>query len=676
MVKLPYNLGMAVRDSITKYRRKNNIPEPEELKKIYNKQTDFLDDELSLVREIVIDKKSLEYINLFPNITSIIIDGSDELDSAEIKNVISSFPNLESLSIYGQDKLQYLDVSSLTKMKDLKLVSNKGLHRIVGADKLDELSNFVFYDNQTYLTIPELCNSVAEMSKNGVQCDFDVLYMQHMLQSNRNFDSNNLKWSEAVGLASQGNKLQYSTEELKKAVDKAREIVNLYIKPTDTLTQKYAILYQWMCENIRYDHEAIDNNYTHSFDGKNQGLVGGTNGTVNGLVYGNCVCEGYSKSMQLLLRMCDIPSFDIGCIAEDKSMNAPMINIDGKKKTNIGDHSIIKVNLDGKIYYSDITWDASSFQKGYKRDYFLLSKADMQKDHKLIGEEYVSTSFKSVSPDEQQELLNYAKGRIVAVSEEKKNFERRKPKENTEIIAEVNKDLIAKRQKYGIVATQIEELMIQNQKSSIPDYEQKLALLMQQRDEISESIGQLMSYQSTLQNNINYDKEEKFKNSIFQVERLLGIHITATNGYSVDPQRFDGVPQVISKSTVELAKEQGLVIGQLNDLWLYGELDLKNANRLKDAVRTKYQQMISSAPKPAKGKVDTKDKDLDERKEEMGNTNLPLNKPNHPKIKQSIIFEKTNEREIQIKRAIEYQRLLELERQKSLEEEQDHGMSM
>ena len=38
MIRLPYNLGLTVRDSITKYRRKNNIPEPKELREIYNKQ--------------------------------------------------------------------------------------------------------------------------------------------------------------------------------------------------------------------------------------------------------------------------------------------------------------------------------------------------------------------------------------------------------------------------------------------------------------------------------------------------------------------------------------------------------------------------------------------------------------------------------------------------------------
>lgn len=226
----------------------------------------------------------------------------------------------------------------------------------------------------------------------------------------------------------------------------------------------------------------------------------------------------------------------------------------------------------------------------------------MQKDHKLLGEADVFSSFKSVSFDEQQELFKYVNNRIVTVNEEKKQ-QSRKPKENTEVIAEVNKDLITKRQDYGVIATQIEELMIQNQKSLLPDYEQRLALLIQQRDEISKNINELMNYQATLQNNINYDEEQKLNNSIFQVEKLLGINITAIDNYVVDLQRVGGTPQAISKSTMELLKEQSIIIEQLDDLWFSGKLDLKRANRLKSAVRTKYQQMITLASKPTKDEI-------------------------------------------------------------------------
>ena len=88
MVTLPFNLGGVIRDSITAYRRKNNIPEPEEVKAlgVYRIRDTFFEYELELVRELELDKKSLEYIDLFPNITSLTIDGSNELESGDFKS--------------------------------------------------------------------------------------------------------------------------------------------------------------------------------------------------------------------------------------------------------------------------------------------------------------------------------------------------------------------------------------------------------------------------------------------------------------------------------------------------------------------------------------------------------------------------------------------------------------
>ena len=83
------------------------------------------------------------------------------------------------------------------------------------------------------------------------------------------------------------------------------------------------------------------------------------------------------------------------------------------------DHSILKVNLNGKIYYSDITWDAGRFQKGKNRNYFLLSKSDISKDHRLLGEAKVFDAGKSVSSQKQEELLKFATERIKQIDQEK-----------------------------------------------------------------------------------------------------------------------------------------------------------------------------------------------------------------------------------------------------------------
>lgn len=425
MVTLPFNLGGVIRDSITAYRRKNNIPEPEEVKAlgVYRKRDTFFEYELELVRELELDKSTMEYIDLFPNITSLTIDGEKGLSSEDFKRVFDKYTNLEQLTIKGQAGIQLVNVSGMKNLKALTLVSNGSLHRVIGLDKLDELEQVTIYDNDTYATVEELCQHMAKLSKNGTKCNLDVLYMPDMKKTGIP-NPDNFKWCESVGLGLFGDELKYTTKELEEAVDKAEEVISKYIKPTDNDKEVYAILYQWVCKNIKYDDESLDSR-VHTIQGKEVGQFGGMNGTVNGLVYGSCVCEGYSKSMQMLLKLCGIPAFDIGCFTSDTPMSR--FNITGKKRTREGTHSILKVNLDGTCYYSDVTWDADRIQNGYPRKYFLLSKEDISKDHKLIGEKDVWATQKSVPNDEFQTLMKFAQERIATVDSEfaKKETEKR-----------------------------------------------------------------------------------------------------------------------------------------------------------------------------------------------------------------------------------------------------------
>lgn len=596
MVTLPFNLGGIIRDSIDAYRRQNNIPEPDEVKalSVYRRRDTFLEEEFELVREITIDKESIEYIDLFPNITSLTINGIAELDGAQFKHIIDKYPNLEKLIIKGQEQLQFLDISKMKNLKHLELVSNRSLHRIVGLDKVDSLEQLIFYDNSTYLKEEELCEIVSKLSQNGTHCNLDVLYMPTMNQIGIS-NPENFNWCESVGLGIHGDELKYETKELEEAVKKAQEIVSQHIKPTDTTIQKYAILYQWMCENVRYDHEALDNGHKHTEQGKKVGQLGGTNGTVNGLVYGSCVCEGYSKSMQMLLKLCGIPSFDVSCIAEDPKKIMPSWNIDGKKKMHEGDHSILKVNIDGQCYYSDVTWDANRFQHDRERQYFLLSKKDITSDHKLVGEDCVFAAFKSISSQEFQELMKFAQERIKSVNKE---LEEKTEMEKTpqERLTDINKQLEQLRQQYGVIGKQIEDLMIKNQQSPIPNYQEQLAKLISQRDAISSSMTTQSSSKKTYEWVVQNERETEHKNKIAQVERLLGIRITSNAGFVYDNELQ--VPRSVSKDTATLRREQGAINKQLEQLYYDGELDLKTYNSMKMEVLREYDSMVAKAPKP------------------------------------------------------------------------------
>ena len=540
MINLPADDGGYIRDYINEYRRKHNIPEPEEIKKLYDKQSNFLEEELKLVTQLRITKKLVLYLDYFPNLTSINITGNKGLSQQEIQSIINKYPNMKELTIEHQNELQYLDVSSLKKLQDLKLISNKGLIKVVGIDKLSDLHGFTFYDNFLYGGNPKdnLMRQVYRISHDSLaECNLDVLYMPDFIKF---LEENNLKlndvkdylvWSENLksGVEIKHNHLEYKTGELYIAYKEARDIVKKYIKDTDTPEQRFAILYQWMCENIKYDDEALDNNHTHTNDGIAQGRPGGANGTVNAFKYGSCVCQGYSKSMQMLLKLANISSEDIGCVAEEKDLKEPRIIFDSKIHADESDHSILKVNLNGKIYYNDITWDASRFQKGKNRNYFLLSKSDISKNHRLLGETGVIDAGKSISPQEQEKLLKFAADRIKQMDQEKAhdtsltsnniveenkiNKERsqqsmEEKKEVATLLSEINTELTQSRAQYGQIAIQIENLMKQNATTPIANYQQRLNALIQQRDALSSKISEQMSTQKTYQTIVDYEKEE------------------------------------------------------------------------------------------------------------------------------------------------------------------------
>lgn len=425
MINLSLNDGYEIRDEINKYRKKNNLKEPDIIKNAYNKNTIFLEEELSYVTSLRITATIIDYIDYFPNISKLTFDSTGSISNEVIQKIIDKYPNLKELKINNQDSIRILDVSNLKNLEVLEITSNKNLKKINGIDKLSNLYRLSFYDNIVYsdISIQELMKIVCDQSYNkGTECNVDVLYildlMNYLSDNNLSFDSisSNLCFVEHLksGIEMDQEYLKYSAKELFVAYEKAKEIISSYIKETDSDMEKFAIIYHWMCKNIKYDSKALDDkSKTHSENGIAKGRKYGTNGTINALLYGSCICQGYTKTMQLLLRMIGISSFDTGCIIENNNITHYVL--DDKKHASDSDHSILKVNLGGRIYYSDVTWDSSRYRNGINRIYFLLSKKDMSLNHQLVGEDDVIDVGESISKDEFDKLMVFAEARIKEV---------------------------------------------------------------------------------------------------------------------------------------------------------------------------------------------------------------------------------------------------------------------
>ena len=122
--------------------------------------------------------------------------------------------------------------------------------------------------------------------------------------------------------------------------------------------EKELFFHDYLCENIEYDIEAaedLENSNTQSI-------------TVYGaLVNGKAICEGYSKAMQTLCKMANIPC---NVVYGEHEGVAHMWNI---------------IDLYGELYYLDATFDDSSSET-VMHIYFNLTKDQISKDHIFYDE--------------------------------------------------------------------------------------------------------------------------------------------------------------------------------------------------------------------------------------------------------------------------------------------------
>lgn len=121
--------------------------------------------------------------------------------------------------------------------------------------------------------------------------------------------------------------------------------------------QKVLLIHDWLINNNRYDIDDMNNPLNH---------VG-----FGALVRGLCVCQGYAEAAQLLFQSAGVESQVI--IGE----------------SNGESHAWNAVKVDGQWYTIDITWDdplTPDGQQILRYDYFLLSDAEMNVDHRADPE--------------------------------------------------------------------------------------------------------------------------------------------------------------------------------------------------------------------------------------------------------------------------------------------------
>lgn len=123
----------------------------------------------------------------------------------------------------------------------------------------------------------------------------------------------------------------------------------------DTDYEKELYFHNYVCENVVYDEESITT----------LGEYGDT--AYSALINGKAICEGYSRAMQMLL--------------DKAGINNYLVVGDGKTEDGTEPHMWNIVEIDGKNYHLDATWNDTSTETGYGYLYFNVTDDLISRDH-------------------------------------------------------------------------------------------------------------------------------------------------------------------------------------------------------------------------------------------------------------------------------------------------------
>ena len=129
-------------------------------------------------------------------------------------------------------------------------------------------------------------------------------------------------------------------------------------------------------ENCEYDTMTF---YNSTYFNKNAKITTHAYDSYGCLVENCAVCAGYAKAYKLIMNRLGI---ECGCVTGI-----------GTSSMGSGPHEWNYIKIDGEYYYVDVTWD-DPLPFGYsdgtiRRDYFLLSKDEIMKDHSFDNDQYL-----------------------------------------------------------------------------------------------------------------------------------------------------------------------------------------------------------------------------------------------------------------------------------------------
>ena len=425
LIKLPYEIGIP----IVKYLSNLGIEPRKDNSGGLSFQ--FTQEELDQVLDIRIDEptagclqgiehchnlKSLKIINKSYSAYS---NSNVSISDADIK-IISKLTSLESLSIVGQKGITWVDVTDLVNLEYLSIERNNGIDLVEGLEALEKIKEISIFGNKELFNLRGIVNLIEHNKLDVLELDLlnfpEVSELMPKLLAIPN--------CQFYETCSSGNDVHYNcgTASLfqKRCLEIVKEILSQ--KPENTLST-IILIEKYIAEHITYDYDALKRKERfHETDGVRRGYSNRTQSAYNGLMYGSCVCEGYTRSMQYLLKLLEIKTKNVYCISGKDKIKINEHYGNQVELPKDGYHSIIRVEVGNAIYYCDPCWDSCRWHRGdTSLPYCLKNRSDISQDHTLSFEE---NGVGGIYPSVSQEYIKL----LLENQEEKLTDNRSKPK--------------------------------------------------------------------------------------------------------------------------------------------------------------------------------------------------------------------------------------------------------
>ncbi|MBQ4573315.1 MAG: hypothetical protein IJA80_08555 [Clostridia bacterium] len=257
-----------------------------------------------------------------------------------------AFNFFQSYSNEKEEKLIKEDLPSAEEISDFQVLLNDNTYyyynQLNDSDKeiyLTLYSSFMRFDDA--VTTPAEESSLKDLFKAVLYDNPHIFWVEHDFEYVLN--DNSVKFIPHY---------RYNETESKAINSQLESIINRIVDIADdyeTDFEKELFVHDYICENTAYD-ETIDGNTICDV-----------------LINGKAVCEGYAKTVQILLDKLDIDNY--------------LIVGDSEFEGELGPHMWNVVTIDNHNYHLDATWNDNDKENDINYFYFNISDDGIKEDH-------------------------------------------------------------------------------------------------------------------------------------------------------------------------------------------------------------------------------------------------------------------------------------------------------